>query len=277
MPELPEVETVKRILSPQLCGRIVDGLTVNRPEVLAHPGAARVCAAVQSAAIVALGRRGKYLSIHLDGGDALIVHLRMTGQLLVTPADYPEKPHTHVVFHLDNGRELRFIDTRRFGRIWLKGAQEEDTFTGIHKLGPEPFDAACCAAYLERVFGGRRLTVKQALLDQTVIAGIGNIYADETLFAAKLHPARSALSLRKAEWKRLAKTIPEVLAKAIADNETTADEYLAGEGKEYRNTPFLQVYGRVGKPCLRCGTAVESMRIAGRGSSYCPRCQKVGA
>jgi formamidopyrimidine-DNA glycosylase (fpg) len=274
MPELPEVETVRRILEPQLRGRVVTGLDVHHPAVLAHPAPEAFRQAVRSTRIGELGRRGKFLLVRLDGGAALVIHLRMTGQLLLTPPDYPIKAHTHAVFRLDNGNELRFVDTRRFGRLWLLGAEEGDTLTGIHKLGPEPFDEAFGAAYLERTLGKRRIAVKQALLDQAAVAGIGNIYADESLFAANLHPLRPTDSIRRAEWKRLAAAIPQVLDKAIADNAMTPEEYLAGEGTEYRNTPFFQVYGRAGLACPRCGTVLERIKIAGRGSCYCPRCQK---
>lgn len=274
MPELPEVETVRRILEPQLRGRVVTGLDVHHPAVLAHPAPEAFRHAVRSARIGELGRRGKFLLVRLDGGAALVIHLRMTGQLLLTPPDYPMKAHTHAVFRLDNGNELRFVDTRRFGRLWLLGAEERDTFTGIHKLGPEPFDETFGAAYLERTLGKRHIAVKQALLDQAAVAGIGNIYADESLFAANLHPLRPTDSIRRAEWKRLAAAIPQVLDKAIADNAMTPEEYLAGEGAEYRNTPFFQVYGRAGQACPRCGTVLERIKIAGRGSCYCPRCQK---
>ncbi len=185
-----------------------------------------------------------------------------------------EEKHTHVVFHLDNGTELRFIDTRRFGKLWWIPDGEEDRFSGLGKLGPEPFGTAVDAGYLRAVCGTKKRAVKECLLDQSIIAGIGNIYADEILFASHIRPDKPARSLSEAEWKSLAKTIPERLNYFIEKNRVTPAEYLAGKGKEYRNTPFFQVYGRKGKPCPVCGAALCRIVIAGRGSVFCPHCQK---
>ncbi|MGL5435485.1 MAG: bifunctional DNA-formamidopyrimidine glycosylase/DNA-(apurinic or apyrimidinic site) lyase [Lachnospiraceae bacterium] len=276
MPELPEVETIKRILTPQLCGRSIAELTINRPEVLAHPSPDIFCHSVQSAAIKELERHGKYLLIGLDNDCTIIIHLRMTGQLLCTPADYPPEKHTHVIFHLDNGQELRYIDVRRFGRLWLKRADSPDTFSGIHRLGIEAFDDRFNASYLQKTLGNRHITIKQGLLDQTVIAGLGNIYTDEALFAAKLNPCLPVSKMREQEWQALAIAILQVLEQAIANNNMTEEEYLAGGGKEYRNTPFFLIYGREGKGCPYCGTLIERVKIAGRSSFYCPKCQPKG-
>lgn len=272
MPELPEVETVKRILAPQLCGRRVVKLTVVRPEVLAYPELAAFCRGVESAAVTGMGRRGKFLLVYLEGGAHMVIHLRMTGQLLVTPAADPLLPHTHVRFRLDDGSELRFADTRRFGRLWLIGKGEEDTVSGIQRLGVEPLGGGLTAAVLSNGLGKRRLSVKQGLLDQSVVAGIGNIYADEVLFAAGISPFRPAAELTGADWQRLAEKIPAVLEWAVASNVMTPEEYLAGEGKNYRSA-YFRVYGREGEPCPRCGQSIRRARLAGRSSFYCPSCQ----
>lgn len=274
MPELPEVETVKRILSPQICGHYITGVTVSRLEVLAHPTVDEFNNLTKLAVIQRVERLGKYLIICLANGCSILVHLRMTGQLLCTPAEYPVKPHTHVVFQLDNTQELRFTDVRRFGRIWLKRAEEQDTFSGIHKLGVEPFDKAFGREYLKSKLGNRRISIKQGLLDQTVIAGLGNIYADEALFMAGISPNRSSAEMKEADWQALTNAIPQILVKAIANNDMSEMEYLFSEGKEYRNSNFLEVYGRAGEPCRHCSTPIKRIKIGGRSSFYCSQCQK---
>lgn len=273
MPELPEVETVRRVLAPQLGGRRIERMTVYHPDVLAHPAPAAFQRAAEGAAFLSADRRGKYLLFRLDTGATILVHLRMTGQLMVTPSAYPLLAHTHVVFRLDNGDELRYTDVRRFGRLWLLGEEETAAFTGLAKLGPEPFDPRCSAAYLRAALGARRLPIKAGLLDQTVVAGIGNIYADESLFAAGLHPRRPAASLQTAEWTRLSAAIPAVLQLAIDQNAMTAAEYLAGEGRTYRDA-YFQVYGHEGDACPRCGTPIARIKVAGRSSCFCPHCQR---
>ena len=198
----------------------------------------------------------------------------MTGCLLVTPAAYPEEKHTHIIFRLNSGKELRFADTRRFGRFWLLRQGETDTYTGIEKLGAEPFDPGFSGEYLSTRLGKRKKAIKECLLEQSVIAGIGKIYSDEILFAARIHPERPANTLTKEEWNRLASVIPERLAFFIEKNETTPEEYLAAKGQDYRNTPFLQFYGHSGEPCPNCGESLCRMVIGGRSSIYCPNCQK---
>ena len=272
MPELPEVETVRRVLEPQLCGRTVAAVAIGRAEVIAYPSPGEFTAATTGRMIRAVDRRGKFLRIVTEGG-CIVVHLRMTGRLLVTPCGYPAEPHTHVVLTLENGWELRFIDPRRFGRLWFISETETDTYSGIHRLGREPFDPAVNAAYLQKVFGSCGRAVKTCLLDQRAVAGIGNIYSDEILFAAGIDPRRRAGTLSSGEWEALGHALPQVLQKAVDDNATTAEEYLAGRGREYRNTPFFQVYGRAGAPCPRCGAALEKATVAGRSSCFCPACQ----
>lgn len=273
MPELPEVETVRRVLEPQLSGRRVVRAAAARPEVITRPAFSEFCRWIESSVIRGMGRRGKFLLVYLDNGATLILHLRMTGQLICVPEDFPLRRHTHVALSLDNGTELRFIDTRRFGRLWLVRPGEEDNFSGIGKLGPEPFDGAFCAGHLEKRLGGRAITVKQGLLDQSVVAGIGNIYADETLFEAKTHPRTPAREVTKQGWKKLAAAARRVLERAIAGNAVTAEEYLAYEGGDYKHNDFF-VYGRERGQCRACGTAIERVKIGGRSSFYCPRCQK---
>ena len=274
MPELPEIETIKRVIEPQIQGLMIDKVNVKRPEVVAYPAADEFCGRLTGQTISHMTRQGKFLVIHLNSNDRIILHLRMTGCLLLTPADYPEEKHTHVIFRLSNGKELRFSDTRRFGRLWLLKNGEADTYSGTHKLGTEPLDKLLAAEYLKALLGKRKKTVKECLLDQSVIAGIGNIYSDEILFTARIYPARPANNLDMEEWKRLAAAIPERISYFIEVNKITPEEYLETRGQDYRNTPFLQVYGQEGKPCPKCGEMLRRMVVGGRGSVYCPVCQK---
>ncbi len=274
MPELPEVETMKRVLEPQLTGRTIRDVTVNRPEVIAHPAAETFSEILAGQTFSAMERRGKFLLFLLESGDRIVLHLRMTGCILLAPNEFPMEPHTHAVFHLDGGLELRFSDTRRFGRLWLIRAGETDTFSGIAKLGPEPFDSVLSGPYLKARLGTRKKAVKECLMDQGVLAGIGNIYSDEILFAARIHPARPARDLSPGEWERLAAAIPERLSYFIEKDRLTAEEYLETKGKEYRNGPYLQVYGHEGDPCPLCGERLCRRVIGGRSSVFCPGCQK---
>lgn len=274
MPELPEVETVKRVIEPQIQGLTIKKVVVNRPEVIAHPAADEFCTLIAGQVISGMKRRGKFLMITLDSGDHIVLHLRMTGNLLLTPQDYTEEKYTHLVFVLSNEMELRFSDMRRFGRFWLIRNDETDTYSGIDKLGIEPFADELTAEYLKNCFGNSKRAIKQCLLDQSVIAGIGNIYSDEILFTAGIYPACPANCLRDEEWERLAELIPERLFYFIEKNRITPEEYLETKGKDYRNTPFLQVYGHAGEPCPSCGEILCRKVIGGRSSVYCRCCQK---
>lgn len=274
MPELPEVETIKRVLEPQIQGLTIEKVTVRRPEVTAYPTSDEFCRLLAGQVISHMTRRGKFLIIQLSSNDRIILHLRMTGCLLVTPADFPEEKHTHIIISLNNGKELRFSDTRRFGRFWLLQKGEADIYSGVEKLGVEPFDKSLNAGYLSSRLGKRKKAVKECLLDQSIIAGIGNIYSDEILFTAGIHPARPAGSLKIKEWERLAAAIPERISYFIEANRITPEDYLETRGRDYRNTPFLQVYGHEGKNCPVCGELLCKMVIAGRSSVFCPRCQR---
>ena len=285
MPELPEVETIKRVIGAQIQGLVIEKVTVNRPEVVAYPEAEEFCGRLTGQVISHMERRGKFLMICLCGNDRIVLHLRMTGGLLLTPADCPEEKHTHVIFYLGHGKEkgnsetedcaleLRFSDMRRFGRFWLLEEGEADTYSGIGKLGVEPFDAKLTAEYLASRLKKSGRAVKECLLDQTIVAGIGNIYADEILFTAGIYPARPANSLTDAEWERLAAVIPERISYFIAKNEILPEDYLETKGRDYRNTPFLQVYGHAGRPCPKCGAVLCRMVVGSRSSVYCSGCQ----
>ena len=274
MPELPEIETIKNVIKPQIKGLVIKKITVNRSEVIAQPNADKFLRAVTGQEISAMTRKGKFLILHLKNESRIILHLRMTGCLLVTPSDYPMEKHTHIIFHLSCEKELQFSDIRRFGRFWLIRKGEKDTYSGIEKLGLEPLSRECNVEYLKSKFGKRKKKIKECLLDQSVIAGIGNIYSDEILFLAKICPARSADSLTETEWERLAEMIPECLSYFIEKNHIEQEDYLQTKGQDYRNTPFLQVYGHAGESCPNCGETLVRVVISGRSSVYCPNCQK---
>lgn len=274
MPELPEVETVKRLIEPQIVGRhILQGIALH-PQVIAHPGADVFCNALRGQRVQGTDRKGKFLLINLESGDDIVVHLRMTGSLYAAPTDFPLEKHTHVILKLEGDRELRFVDMRRFGRLWLLRRDEEDSFSGITKLGPEPFAAEFNGGYLQDALINKKRAIKDCLLDQHIVTGIGNIYGDEILFAAKIHPQRPASSLSAEECQRLSELIPQVLLRAIEQNRISPEEYLKEKGRGYRSTPYFKVYGKKGQPCPTCGEPLCRVIVAGRSSTYCPSCQK---
>lgn len=274
MPELPEVETVKRIVAPQIIGSVIQKAKVLNGQIIAYPAAEQFADRLSGQRFSGLDRRGKFLIFQLETGDRLFLHLRMTGQLLVTPKEFPSEKHTHLVLHLDNGTQLRYIDVRRFGRFWYIGKEESESITGIDKLGLEPFDEQLTAEYLKSKLSRKKKPIKEMLHDQSVVAGIGNIYSDEILYLCGIYPETKCTDLTNADWEKLSRIIPQELSLAIKENEMSAEEYLAGKGKEYLNTPFLKSYGHEGMPCPICGSIFERITVGGRSSCYCPKCQK---
>ncbi|GEA16844.1 MAG: formamidopyrimidine-DNA glycosylase [Moorella sp. (in: firmicutes)] len=273
MPELPEVETIKRTLTPHLQGQTIAGVEVYHPGVIAVPDAATFIDLLTGKIITRLDRRGKYLLFYLTAGYCLVAHLRMTGRLILTAATGPVLPHTHVVFHLAGGGALRWVDSRRFGRLYLGKEDEVTVAAGLKKLGPEPLDPAFDVATLAAICAGRRRPVKQVLLDQHLLAGIGNIYADEMLFLAGLNPFRPAASLTENELVRLHRAMQAALDQGIANSGTSFRDYVDGHGQQGKNQDYLQVYGRAGQPCRRCGCTLERVKIGGRSTVFCPTCQ----
>lgn len=274
MPELPEIETVRRVVGPQIVGRRVTEVSVRHPKVVGRPDPKSFTERLVDRTFADLTRRGKSLTAILDDGSRMVMHMRMTGCLVVAPRDRPEEPHTHIVISLDDGNELRFSDTRRFGRFWLLAEGDEDDCTGICNLGPEPFDPSFTAEYLENRVGNSRRAIKECLLDQGVVAGIGNIYSDEILFDTNIDPMCPACLLDYDDWERLAEEIPRALRFFIEKNEISPEEWLEGKGKEYRNTPYIRIYGHAGQPCPVCGTPLVRRVIGGRSSVSCPECQR---
>ena len=271
MPELPEVETVARGLHRHLAGARFTGAAVYWPRTLARPAPDELQTRIAGRRVRSVGRRGKYVVFDLDRG-YLLVHLKMSGRLAVVPAGQPPDPHTRATFDLDDGRQLRFQDTRKFGRVYLVDELEEITAP----LGPEPLADDFSPDDFVRLLAGRAGRLKSLLLNQEFLAGLGNIYADEVLFAAHLHPLRRADSLTGAEQTRLYEAIRSVLQRAVASGGTTLPDrnYLDAEGREGAYQNEVAVYGRKGKPCRECGTPIERLVIGGRSTHFCPRCQQ---
>ena len=273
MPELPEVETTRRDLVPQLVGRRIVGLELHWPRTLDRPphGSAAEALLVGQC-ITGLRRRGKYLLFDLQSGAILVIHLRMSGRLGVVVADSPEPAHLRAALLLDDGMALRFVDMRKFGRLYvLAGASELDDL--LVNVGPEPLeDELTLAAFRERL-ARRRTRLKALLLDQRFLAGLGNIYVDEALFRAGLHPLRSAAELTARETARLYEACRMALTVAINNGGTTFRSYRDGWGRRGRHRELLLVYDRQDQPCYVCGGEIEKLRVAGRGTHLCPVCQ----
>ncbi|WP_258359615.1 bifunctional DNA-formamidopyrimidine glycosylase/DNA-(apurinic or apyrimidinic site) lyase [Moorella sulfitireducens (nom. illeg.)] len=273
MPELPEVETIKRTLGPHVQGKTIAGVEVYHPGVIAVPDAGTFIHLLAGKTITGLDRRGKYLLFYLTGDCCLVAHLRMTGRLILTTANEPVLRHTHVIFRLADSSTLRWVDSRRFGRLYLGEKDEVAVAAGLKKLGPEPLDPSFDAAALAAACAGRRRPVKQVLLDQHLLAGIGNIYADEMLFLAGINPARAASSLTAVEVTGLYQAMQAALAQGIANYGTSFRDYVDSYGRQGKNQDYLQVYGRAGRPCSRCGHTLERIKIGGRTTVFCPACQ----
>jgi formamidopyrimidine-DNA glycosylase len=270
VPELPEVETVVRELRPRLTGRRIERVWAG-DKALRRPWDAAWAGRIAGRRVKAVRRRGKWILVDLDRG-LLVVHLGMTGRLTVVPAEGATVEHTHFVADLDNGRQLRFRDVRRFGSVTLCSdvAEFESFLDG--RLGPEPFDLARAEFFKELQTTGRPL--KAVLLDQRVTAGVGNIYADESLFEARLPPGRLGRDTTPAEAERLRKAIVMVLERAIRLRGSTIRDFVGGSGRRGRYQSEFRVYGRTGEPCLRCETPIVRVRLAGRSTHYCPKCQR---
>ncbi|MDO5574778.1 MAG: bifunctional DNA-formamidopyrimidine glycosylase/DNA-(apurinic or apyrimidinic site) lyase [bacterium] len=274
MPEMPEVEIIRRIIEPQIAAQKVMSVSVNHSQIIGYPEADEFVRLLSGQTFKNMSRRGKFLTFHFENEDKLVLHLKMTGQLLVTPFDYPEEKHTHLIINLSGGNQIRYIDVRRFGRFWYLKKDEIDTVTGQDKLGLEPFDETFTAEYLKKKLSKRKKSIKEMLHDQSIIAGIGNIYSDEILSEAGIYPEEKCMDLEDADWEKLTDKVREIIAWGIDTNEMTPEEYLAGKGKEYSNIPNLRVYGLEGKPCRKCNDAIERIVIGGRSSCFCPSCQK---
>ncbi len=274
MPELPEIETVRRVVGPQVIGSTIVSVSCNREKLIGHPTVPEYIESVKGRTIVSADRRGKGLIFNLDDGSRLIIRFGMTGQLIVVPEGFPEEKHTHLVFDLADGRHMWYIDQRMFGKTWFIPAGEEDVYSGLQKLGLEPFDEKLDWRYLKGSLGNHSISIKEALLDQSVVAGIGNIWSDEMLYRAKICPEVPCNKISDRRWKLIAEQIPEVMEFGIEKNAITPEEYLRGKGREYYDIDYLEAYGHEGETCTRCGKVFVRSVLGGRSSYWCPGCQK---
>ena len=292
MPELPEVETVARDLQRWVAGAEIADVEVRWERTVAHPQpAARFAAELRGARIGRVGRRAKSVLLHLEDGRVMTVALRMTGALIVAAPRTPDDPYARVVFHLADGRELRYRDVRKFGRIGLfaggglrsragrrsRRVREDGAAYRVGDVfarhGPEPLTRSFTAARFAQRLAGRSARLKSLLLDQSFIAGVGNIYADEALWLARLHPLRAADTLTTDEVRRLHRAVRRVLRAGIVNRGASFSDYVGADGEPGDNAERLAVYQRTGAPCLRCGRPIRRIVVGQRSTHYCPRCQ----
>lgn len=276
MPELPEVEVICRGIQRFLIDRTVTSIRCSGKK-LRHPVPMEAMQRTMvNQKIISIERRAKFLQLGLEKGEMLIIHLGMTGNLGIFPPTSPHAKHDHVLWLLDNGTELRYNDSRRFGSIQLLSADEvADREETIFKTtGPEPFSDDFTAEYLQNLAKGKSLAVKLFIMTNQTVAGIGNIYANESLFSAGIRPSRKVQEITLKEWKRLVIEIRDVLTHAIECGGSSISDFLnASQEKGYFQINF-KVYGREGMPCTRCSTKIEKQKLGGRASYFCPKCQK---
>jgi formamidopyrimidine-DNA glycosylase len=277
MPELPEVQTiVDDLVQAGLIGRTIAGCRVTRARTVVGEPVKDFCRRIAGRRVAAVGRRGKFIRCDFSGGLCLLIHLRMTGRLVLAHVAAPVGLHEHVRLRLDDGRELRFHDPRKFGRMWLT----DDPGAVLYRLGPEPLSKAFTARVLAERLAGRQRAVKPLLLDQTFLAGLGNIYVDEALWQARLHPLQTAGSLSMGQVLGLHRAVRRVLRQGLANGGTSLGRgqgnfsaTIRGNGENRR---ALNVFRRTGQRCPRCGTTIQRLVVGQRGTHICPQCQQMG-
>jgi formamidopyrimidine-DNA glycosylase len=279
MPELPEVETVVRTLRPLLVGRTITDFQLYWPRTLQATDAEEFRLRIAGETIVSIARRAKYIVLEVAGGERITVHLRMTGELLFVASAFDQTPahrlpYLRAKFELDGGASLLFFDTRKFGRVRPLTVEQ---WTVLDKaLGIEPLSTEFTPAALRRILQDRKRQMKPLLLDQTVIAGLGNIYVDESLYLARVHPLQASDAVSRMKAGALHEAIVNVLQEAVTDRGTTLRDYRGGAGKEGEHQFRLHVYGSAaGRPCPRCGAGLQRIVVGQRGTVFCPRCQRM--
>lgn len=275
MPELPEVETVRRTLGELIAGKRIDRVSVRLPRIIQRPAdPALFEIQLEGRTFVTVERRGKFLRLLLDGL-VLVSHLRMEGRYGLYKQEEPLEPHTHVIFHFDDGTELRYKDVRQFGTMHLFAPGEELSSPPLNKLGIEPLDEGFTFESFRRALGKRTTKIKPLLLNQEVIVGLGNIYVDEALHEAGIHPETEANSLKPKELERLHAAIVRTLSAAVEAGGSSIKSYVNGQGEMGMFQHRLRAYGRTGEPCDTCGSVIEKSVVGGRGTHTCPTCQKL--
>ena len=273
MSEIEASESVKHFLKPHLANRKITSVILEKEDILINITKDELLKKLIDKTIIDFKRRGKILLFLLDDGSTLFIHPRMVGQLITCLKTLPKIKHTHFIMKFDNDEEFRYIDVRRLGKLYYIKKDEEDIYTGINRLGVEYNDESLNVATLKSRLLNYKKTVKDALLDQSLIAGIGNIYADEILFVSKIMPNKKAQELSNEEINRLFHAIKEVLDRYIELNESVGyDEYLKGEGKDFANMHVLRLYHS--QRCPICNKELERTKLSSRGTVYCPHCQK---
>jgi len=268
------VETIAADLRPHLVGRTIVRCELRFPKIVRHPEPEQFVDAVAGMRVESLRRRGKYMLIGLGRELLLVVHLGMTGQLRIVEPGTAMQPHTHAVFDLDDGRQLRYRDPRRFGRLLLGTEVDLLAARALPRLGPEPIDPDFTPAQLYKALHRRRAPLKAVLLDQSTVAGVGNIYADESLYMARIRPDRIAARVSKKSAARLHESLRTSLEAAIRNRGSSVDTYRDAWGEMGAQQEELAVYGRGGEPCLTCGRPLSTVRIGGRTTVFCRRCQR---
>jgi formamidopyrimidine-DNA glycosylase len=277
MPELPEVESVRRQLEPALVGRRFEHVRIDDSRLVRPSEPAEVAAELEGECVAAVERRGKYLVVRFESGRVLLIHLRMTGSLLRAPSEsLPEDPHRRAVVRLDDDSDVAYRDVRRFGTWLLLEPGQAEPYLAA-RVGDEPFDRLFTATRLGECLARRRTSLKAALLDQRTLAGLGNIYADEALWRARLNPLRPAAGLDRNELRRLHRAIRAALEHGLARQGATLRDYRLPEGGGGTMQDEFRVYGRRDEPCDRCGTPISRTQVAGRTTWFCPRCQPAQA
>jgi formamidopyrimidine-DNA glycosylase len=283
MPELPEVETIARELRPLVSGAVIEDAWFDWPNQIKHPVPDEFADALRGRTILGVERRAKWLTMDLSGQACLAIQVKMTGQLTVVPADEPRDRHVHATITFKDGRQLRMRDTRKFGRLGVYRRDDTGRLLGaddeldlLSQFGPEPLSDEFRPRDFRRALARRKGRLKTLLMDQSFIAGVGNIYADEALWLSQLHPLRSAAGLNSAQANRLYHALRNVLAEAVERRGSSVDDYLAPEGRgEMQN--FLNVYGRTGKPCPRCSRPIRRIVVNARSTHFCSWCQRLPA
>ncbi|KGG54041.1 DNA-formamidopyrimidine glycosylase [Lactobacillus sp. wkB10] len=274
MPEMPEVETVRRTLLPLIKGKTIKEVTVWYPKIITGD-AKEFARQLTGKKIENIDRYAKYLLIRLSDNLTIVSHLRMEGKYRLVKINTKKDKHDHVQIIFSDNSALRYNDVRKFGRMQLIKTGTEKEKTGIGKLGVEPNSAAFTVSYLQKGLARKKKNIKNTLLDQSVVAGLGNIYVDEVLWETKIHPLSMANSIPDTKVAELHDKINSLIELAIAERGTTVHTYLDANGKTGGFQKMLQVYGHKGEPCMRCGTPLEKIKVNGRGTTFCPKCQVI--
>lgn len=274
MPELPEVETIRRSLEPNLVDKKIIKVQVNMAKLIKEPSDIETFIDnLEGSRFRKVRRRGKYLLFYLDRPYVLVIHLRMTGQLLLLKTTDIIEKHTHLIFNLDNGVDLRFHDVRQFGLIYLVPEDKLNLINGIRTMGPEPLDEDFTLRCFLDSIKGKKQRAKAFLLDQRCVAGIGNIYADEILFKAGIHPEEGINNLSPDKLEALWSAIKDRLKAGVESRGTSIKDYVDGFGSKGSFQKQLKVYGKAGEPCVQCKNKLVGAKIAGRSTVFCPHCQ----